>query len=69
MFSILLQAASGILNSFICTVYVFNNFDNVFHKKVHETCHYSRSIARKEKRKTEYLEYYFLMTKIHYICP
>ena len=33
MFSILLQAASGILNSFICTVYVFNNFDNVFHKK------------------------------------
>ena len=33
MFSILLQAASGILKSFICTVYVFNNFDNVFHKK------------------------------------
>ena len=33
MFSILLQAASDILNSFICTVYVFNNFDNAFHKK------------------------------------
>ena len=32
-------------------------------KKLHETCHYSRSIARKEKRKTEYLEYYFFNDK------
>ena len=33
MFSVLLQATRGILNSLTCVVYFSNNFNNVFHRK------------------------------------
>ena len=37
MFSILLQTARGISNSLIGVNHFCNNFNSVFHKKVHET--------------------------------
>ena len=33
MFSFILQAARGILNSVICTANIFDNFNSVFNKK------------------------------------
>ena len=51
MFSILLQTPGGVLNSLICAVQFSNNFNNVSHKKVNESCSYSCSITCKVKRK------------------
>ena len=49
MFSNLLQTARGILNSLICVVHFSNNFNSVFHKKVHENYWCCSSIACQEK--------------------
>ena len=49
MFSNLLQTARGILNSLICVVHFFSNFNSVIHKKVHENYWCCSSIACQEK--------------------
>ena len=49
MFSNLLQTPRGILNSFICVVHFSNNFNSVFHKKIHENFWCCSSIACQEK--------------------
>ena len=69
MFSNLLQTARGILNSLIRVVHFSNNFNSVFHKKVHENYWCCSSIAYQEKEQIEYLEYSLLMIKIDYISP
>ena len=69
MFSNLLQTARGILNSLIRVVHFSNNFNSVFHKKVHENYWCCCSIACQEKEQIEYLEYSLLMIKIDYISP
>ena len=49
MFSNLLQTAKDILNSLICVAYFSNNFNSVFHEKVHENSWCCSSIACQEK--------------------
>ena len=49
MFSNLLQTTGGILNSLICVVHFSNNFNGVFHEKVHENYWCCSSIACQEK--------------------
>ena len=49
MFSNLLQTARGMLNNLICVVHFSNNFNSVFHKKVHENYWFCSSIACQEK--------------------
>ena len=49
MFSNLLQAARGILNSLIYVVHFSSNFKRVFHKKVHENYWCCSSITCLEK--------------------
>ena len=48
MFSNLLQTARVILNSLVCVVHFSNNFNSVFHKKVHENFWCYSSIACQE---------------------
>ena len=49
MFSNLLHTAGGILNSLICVVHFSNNFNSVFHEKVHENYWCCSSIACQKK--------------------
>ena len=49
MFSNLLQTARRILNSLICVIHFSNNFNSVFHEKVHENYWCCSSIAYQVK--------------------
>ena len=61
MFSNLLQTTRSTLNSLICVDHFSNNFNSVFHKKVHENYWCCSNITCQEKEQIGYLEYSLLM--------